>query len=94
MTIKLFTIDHSNHSIKEFVALLKKHRITAIADVRSQPYSCYTPHFNQNSLKQYLKSVDIAYVFLGQELGARREITYTKRLKSVDLFLKQRFNNF
>ncbi len=35
----IFTIGHSNHSIEQFVALLQQHGITALADVRSAPYS-------------------------------------------------------
>ncbi|MGD1875609.1 MAG: DUF488 family protein [Mastigocoleus sp.] len=45
--MKLFTIGHSNHTIEAFITLLKKHEITAIADVRSHPYSRYLEHFNQ-----------------------------------------------
>lgn len=70
----LFTIGHSNHSLESFLALLQQHRITALADVRSHPYSKYLPHFNQNQLERYLKKHGIAYVFLGKELGARPDI--------------------
>ena len=71
MKRKLFTIGHSNHSIEAFIALLKKHKITALADVRSHPYSRYLPHFNRAELKTALSIVSIRYVFLGKELGAR-----------------------
>jgi uncharacterized protein (DUF488 family) len=69
--MELFTIGHSNHSLEDFIALLKNHGITAIADVRSHPYSRYLPHFTQAALKNSLESAKIRYVFLGQELGAR-----------------------
>ncbi len=69
--MKLFTIGHSNHSIEEFITLLQKHDITAVADVRSHPYSKYLPHFNQKLLKASLSETGIRYVFLGKELGAR-----------------------
>lgn len=68
---QLFTIGHSNHSIENFIQLLQKYGITALADVRSHPYSRYLSHFNQVELKQALKDVGIGYVFLGRELGAR-----------------------
>ncbi|MCF2151036.1 DUF488 domain-containing protein [Desmonostoc muscorum LEGE 12446] len=67
----IFTIGHSNHSIETFIALLKQHGITAVADVRSSPYSHRFPHFNQASLKTALNTANIAYVFLGNNLGAR-----------------------
>ena len=67
----IYTIGHSNHHIKDFINLLKKHGITAVADVRSSPFSKYNPQFNRKALADTLKQEDIAYVFLGKELGAR-----------------------
>ncbi|AFZ51743.1 DUF488 domain-containing protein [Dactylococcopsis salina] len=67
----LFTIGHSNHSLEAFMTLLKQHNITALADVRSQPYSRYLSHFNQPNLKLTLMEANIKYVFLGKELGGR-----------------------
>lgn len=71
--MELFTIGHSNLSIEAFVLLLQQHGITAVADVRSHPFSRYLPHFNKSEIKAYLSSVGIQYVFLGKELGARPE---------------------
>lgn len=68
---ELFTIGHSNHSIEAFIGLLQQHGITALADVRSHPYSRYLPHFTQSALKTALLNAGIRYVFLGKELGAR-----------------------
>lgn len=68
----VFTVGHSNLEIGKFVALLKQHGIQAIADVRSSPYSQYNPQFNRELLQKSLQEHGIAYVFLGQELGARR----------------------
>ncbi|EGK85555.1 DUF488 domain-containing protein [Microcoleus vaginatus] len=70
---ELFTIGHSNLSIEAFVLLLQQHGITAVADVRSHPFSRYLPHFNKSEIKASLSSVGIQYVFLGKELGARPE---------------------
>ena len=70
---KLYTIGHSNHSIERFIELLKVHRITAIGDVRSSPYSRFNPQYNREYLHKCLKQNEIAYVFLGQELGPRSE---------------------
>ena len=68
---ELFTLGHSTHSIEGFLELLRMHRINAIADVRSSPYSRHTPQFNREPLQAFLKDHGIAYVFLGKELGAR-----------------------
>jgi len=51
--------------------LLKCQKVTAIADVRSSPFSRYFPHFNQSELKNQLSKDGISYVFLGKELGGR-----------------------
>ena len=71
MSQKLYTIGHSNLALEEFINLLQKYSITAVADVRSHPYSRYLPHFNQAPLKKALHDIGISYVFLGGELGAR-----------------------
>lgn len=67
----LFTIGHSNHSIEKFIDLNRQHGVTAIADVRSYPYSKFCPQFNQQDFRKQLKAAGIAYVFLGEELGAK-----------------------
>lgn len=71
MRNQLFTIGHSNLDKDSFVSLLNQHNITALADVRSSPYSRYLPHFNKDNLNHKLSNLGIKYVFLGQELGAR-----------------------
>lgn len=71
MSSELYTIGHSNLSTEQFIALLAQHKIEAVADVRSHPYSRYLPHFNYQNLPKKLQSKGIKYVFLGKELGAR-----------------------
>lgn len=67
----LFTIGHSTHPIDVFVGLLQRHGVTALADVRSAPYSRRNPWFNREALETALAGHGIRYVFLGRELGAR-----------------------
>jgi len=67
----VYSIGHSTHSIETFVALLRKAHVAAIADVRSSPYSRWQPQFNRDTLRKSLADDDIAYVFLGTELGGR-----------------------
>ncbi len=68
----IYTIGHSNHEMDTFLALLKQHQITAVADVRSDPHSKYNPQYNQGVLRDALQLHKIAYVPLCKELGARR----------------------
>ena len=72
-TSLVFTIGHSTHSLEAFLALLQKHGVTAIADVRSAPFSRFNPQFNKDALERSLKAAGIKYVFLGRELGARSD---------------------
>ena len=69
----IFTIGHSRHAADELVTLLDGHGINAVADVRSHPYSRIAPHFRKKPLEAMLVERGIAYVFLGRELGARRD---------------------
>lgn len=48
------------------------HQVSAIADVRSSPYSKYSPQFNKDALESALRNANIDYEFLGTELGAHR----------------------
>ena len=69
----LFTIGHSDLPVSHLVSLLKAHRVEAVADVRSSPYSQRHPQFNRENLEASLRGAGMKYVFMGRELGARRE---------------------
>ncbi len=73
MGINIYTVGHSTQSFESFLGLLQKQNVTAIADVRSAPYSRFNPQFNREELRAALKANGIRYVFLGKELGARSE---------------------
>lgn len=68
----ILTIGHSDHSWEAFLQLLLQHHVDAVADVRSMPYSRFHPQFNREALQSGLKTSGLFYVFLGEELGARR----------------------
>lgn len=67
----LWSLGHSNITVDEFIDLVRFHDINVIADVRSIPFSRYTPHFNQEMLKQFLERAGIQYQFMGETLGGR-----------------------
>ena len=70
---RIFTIGHSNHSLEQFLALLSIHGVTAVADVRSAPYSRFCPHFSRDALTVALEAGGIRYSYLGRELGGRSD---------------------
>ena len=67
----VLTIGHSNHPQETFLGLLERHRVTALGDVRSTPWSRFNPHFNRKSLAGALAARGIEYLYLGRELGGR-----------------------
>ncbi len=69
----MFTIGHSTHTLGTFLKLLKMHAVTAVADVRSSPYSRFSPQFNRERFADALKADGIRYAYLGNELGGRSE---------------------
>jgi len=66
------TVGHSNHPVDRFLGLLERAGVTAIADVRSAPYSRRVPQFNRESLRDALAGAGIGYVWLGDALGGKR----------------------
>jgi len=71
--VTVYTVGHSTHPIENFLNLLSKNGITALADVRSSPFSRHNPQFNKEALSAALNKHGIAYVFVGKELGARSD---------------------
>jgi uncharacterized protein (DUF488 family) len=65
------TIGHSTRERDELVALLRAHRVDALADVRRFPGSKRLPHFNAEALGEALPAAGIAYEHY-PELGGRR----------------------
>jgi uncharacterized protein (DUF488 family) len=67
----LYTLGHSNHPIDRFIALLRRHGVETVADVRSRPYSRFVPHFGKERLARILGEEGLGYLFLGQQLGGK-----------------------
>ena len=67
----IYTIGHSDHTTAAFVDLLRRHGITLVVDVRSQPYSRWAHQFNRETLARDLQDAGITYRFMGDALGGR-----------------------
>jgi len=70
---RIYTIGSSVHTTDEFISLLNKYKIDAVADVRSVPYSQHTPQYNKEVLSKVLKEKTITYLDFSREFGARRK---------------------
>ncbi|WP_028978214.1 DUF488 family protein [Sporocytophaga myxococcoides] len=69
----IYTIGHSNHSLEEFIGILKSFDIKLLADVRRLPGSRKFPYFNKESLKISLEKKEINYIHI-EGLGGRRKM--------------------
>ncbi len=67
----IYTIGYGNRSIENFIKLLQSHNVKYLVDIRSQPYSRYSPNFSKDALDLHLKQQHISYVFMGDTLGGR-----------------------
>jgi uncharacterized protein (DUF488 family) len=67
----VWTVGHSNHDVETFLALVRRHQVTHLVDVRSHPYSRYAPHFNRDELRASIEECGIGYAYLGSALGGR-----------------------
>jgi uncharacterized protein (DUF488 family) len=71
MSPRILTVGHSNHPLSVLVALLRDFDVQRVVDVRSTPYSRYSPQFNRDSLVSNLQDAGIAYGYAGEYLGGR-----------------------
>src|ERR1700692_4264538 len=67
----VLTIGHSNRTWKEFLEILRAHRVKRVIDVRSIPRSRHNPQFNRVTLSKKLRAARIGYVYL-RKLGGLR----------------------
>jgi len=67
----IFTIGHSNHPFDFFVNLLKRYDIEILVDIRSNPYSKFSPQFDIANIKKEIKYFGVKYLYLGKELGGK-----------------------
>ncbi len=72
MNDTIWTIGHSNHSLEEFLKMLKSFNIELLVDVRSYPGSNYVPHFNKENLQESMPENGIEYLHI-KKLGGRRK---------------------
>ena len=71
----MWTVGHSTHPLEAFVALVRAHGVSAIADVRKIPRSRRNPQFNIDTLPASLAAAGLAYVARPGLGGLRRERT-------------------
>jgi len=92
--LTVHTIGHSSHPLGRFVALLRRHGIATLVDVRSHPHSRWAPQFRKSALSRSVAAEGIVYVFLGRELGGRPGAEYHDEQGHVDYGRRARAPDF
>jgi uncharacterized protein (DUF488 family) len=69
--MKIWTIGHSTHTLNQFLALIEKYEVQAVADVRRFPGSRRHPQFGQDAFNDALVTRGIVYRWI-PALGGRR----------------------
>jgi uncharacterized protein (DUF488 family) len=91
MPPSVLTIGHSTHFLEPFLALLARHGVEAVVDIRRFPGSRKHPHFHRDNLATALPQSGVDYHWL-EALGGRR---HQLRDESPNLGLENRgFRNY
>jgi uncharacterized protein (DUF488 family) len=70
--VAIYTVGHSTRTLDEFVALLRAHGVTRLADVRTVPKSRRHPHFAGIALAESLPAAGIEYRHFAALGGLRK----------------------
>jgi ATP-dependent DNA helicase RecQ len=66
---RILTVGCSTHAHEVFFALLGRHAINALVDVRSSPFSKFATQYNKRELEQAARLAGLVYIYLGDALG-------------------------
>lgn len=59
----------SARSLQEFIALLGRHGVEYVIDVRTRPYSKFRPEFSKDAIASNFERAGLAYTYMGDSLG-------------------------
>jgi uncharacterized protein (DUF488 family) len=68
---RIFTVGHSNRSIRDFIELLKAYKLKLVIDVRTIPKSRHNPQFGEKRLANSLAKAGIEYIWMSGLGGLR-----------------------
>jgi uncharacterized protein (DUF488 family) len=92
-SLEILTIGHSSQPYESFLEKLVGAGVTAIADVRTSPFSRQFPQFSRDTLRASLRADGIEYVYLGAELGGRPAApdSYTRGIADYEKMARSEF---
>jgi len=88
----IFTIGQGKKNIENFLNILSEFKINLLIDIRSKPYSKILV-FSQDKLSNILKTRDIKYLYLGNELGGEniKDVFRNNKGSLFDILNKESF---
>lgn len=72
-TADFFTVGYTGRKTDEIIALLKKHHVRTVVDIRQNPISMYRPDLSKNNLAQLLEKAGMYYSH-ARHLGVPRDL--------------------
>ena len=75
--IGVSTIGHSTRTISAFIEIIKVYGIENVVDIRTIPQSRYNPQFNEDTIRESLKGVNIGYLHMKGLGGLRHALKYS-----------------
>ena len=93
MSHVFYTIGHSNRTIEEFLEFLDEHDVQHVVDVRKLPGSKRYPHFNADTLGDFLAEHDIQFS-RSQGLTGRRNVSKEIPFEVNDWWQNRSFHNY
>ncbi|WP_294155784.1 DUF488 domain-containing protein [uncultured Clostridium sp.] len=77
----IYTIGHSNYPVEKLIDMLRAYNIDTVVDIRGTPYSKYNVQYNKETIEHTLKSEGFIYIYMAEELAAKRikKVSYNKK---------------
>lgn len=69
----IYTFGHSNYSMEHLIDVIKKYDINCVVDIRAVPFSKYNVQFDKDKIAAPLKANKILYIYMGDDLGVKKE---------------------
>lgn len=67
----LYSIGHGHKTEQAFINELRSFNVKFLIDVRSNPYSKWSPEFNRGEIESWLRAAGIVYAYWGDSIGGK-----------------------
>lgn len=71
MQSSIYSIGHGHKTQEEFIHELQSFHIQYLIDVRTNPFSKWSPQFNHGVIEHWLKAAGIIYGYMGNVIGGK-----------------------